>query len=115
VLSNGQVFFAANDGTHGQELWKTAGTVMVADINPGSAGSSPRYLTDYKGTLFFGATDSSSLNGLWTSDGTATGTVTPFPSPLAQGVLQTEEPAMRLAEAGIAGAGAPAAAIPLRP
>lgn len=38
---NGTLFFAANDGVHGTELWKsngtTAGTVMVKDIDRGPA------------------------------------------------------------------------------
>ena len=42
---NGTLYFDANDGTHGDELWKTdgtaAGTVMVKDIDPGSDGSIP--------------------------------------------------------------------------
>ena len=48
--SNGVVFFVANDGIHGNELWKTdgseSGTVLVKDINPGYEGSSPTHLTD---------------------------------------------------------------------
>src|SRR5262249_49559939 len=42
---NGTLFFVANDGVHGSELWKSdgteAGTVLVKDINPDSASSSP--------------------------------------------------------------------------
>jgi ELWxxDGT repeat protein len=45
---NGTLYFAATDGTNGVELWKSngtnAGTQMVADINPGSASSTPRNL-----------------------------------------------------------------------
>ncbi|MGZ6546395.1 MAG: ELWxxDGT repeat protein, partial [Actinomycetota bacterium] len=41
----GTLFFTANDGAHGYELWRSdgtdAGTVSVQDINPGSEGSFP--------------------------------------------------------------------------
>src|SRR5262245_33095354 len=75
VNVGGTLFFAADDGVHGRELWKTdgtaAGTVMVQDF---SGGSFPENLTNVNGTLFFTANDG--INGveLLKSDGTASGT-----------------------------------------
>jgi ELWxxDGT repeat protein len=76
---NGTLFFRADDGVSGQELWKsdgtTAGTVLVKDILPGAGGSAPTNLTAVGNILFFSADDA--INGieLWKSDGTAPGTV----------------------------------------
>ena len=57
---NGTLYFAANDGTHGEELWKSngtaAGTVMVKDLDTGNtAGSEPTDLTNVDSTLYFNA------------------------------------------------------------
>ncbi len=76
---NGTLFFTANDGANGVELWMSDGTadgtVMVADINPGSGGSYPAQLTDVNGTLYFSVSDGTNGTELWKSDGTADGTV----------------------------------------
>ena len=81
---NGTVFFRANDGANGQELWKTdgtlGGTTMVEDavpgggINPGAASSAPTGLTAVNGTLYFTANDGTNGVELWKSDGTPAGT-----------------------------------------
>ncbi len=78
----GTLFFTADDGTHGQELWKSdgtkAGTVLVKDINPGGRlrlRLRPDSLTACGGTLFFTADDGTHGRELWKSDGTEAGTV----------------------------------------
>jgi ELWxxDGT repeat protein len=56
------IYFRANDGTNGTELWKSdgtsTGTVMVKDIYPGTGNSGyPSYLTAVGNTLYFQAND----------------------------------------------------------
>ena len=81
---NGKVYFTAQEGVNGIELWKSdgtaAGTVLVKDIysgiSQGFANSSrPDYLTNVNGTLFFKAIEKVSGIELWKSNGTAAGTV----------------------------------------
>ena len=90
------LYFAADDGTHGHELWKSdgepcgsmdslgiwssntwevCGTVMVADINPGPAGSSPTHLNVFDGALYFGARGATSGSEFWKSDGEPCGSI----------------------------------------
>ena len=73
------LYFRANDGTNGQELWKSdgtaSGTVVVKDIYSGSGGSDPSHLTAVGNTLYFVAYDTTNGRELWKSDGTANGTM----------------------------------------
>jgi ELWxxDGT repeat protein len=71
---NGGFYFSADDGTHGYELWHSdgtdTGTEMIADINPGSAGSDPFDFVSFNGATYFSA-----YGEVWKTDGTAAGTV----------------------------------------
>ncbi len=72
------LFFTANDGIHGTELWKSDGTengtALVKDINQGAGSSTPRSLLNWNGILYFTADDGIHGRELWRSDGTANGT-----------------------------------------
>ena len=61
VFQNGFLFFSANDGIHGNELWRTdgtsSGTVLVNDIQPGIGSSNPNQLTSDAGVgIYLSAT-----------------------------------------------------------
>lgn len=76
---DGTLFFIANDGVHGQELWRTdgtaAGTRLVKDIRPGPEGSEPIPMAASGGLLLLSANDGSHGQEPWISDGTEEGTV----------------------------------------
>jgi len=78
---NGTLFFRANNGSavNGRELWKSdgtsAGTVMVKDINPGTADSAVRQFAIVNSTLYFQAVDGVNGRELWKTDGTCAGTL----------------------------------------
>jgi ELWxxDGT repeat protein len=62
VVAGGWIYFVADDGTNGTELWKTDGVsqaTMVADGVPGTAGSNPGGLVAFDGQLYFAADTSS--------------------------------------------------------
>jgi ELWxxDGT repeat protein len=72
-----ELYFTANDGLHGQELWKTDGTTtaMIKDINPNKADSSPHNFMENNGNLYFVADDGGHGPELWKTDGTRDGTM----------------------------------------
>lgn len=78
---NGTLFFSADNGTLGRELWKSdgtaTGTVMVKDIYVGgnTSHSNLSNFTNVSGILYFSAYDNVYGQELWKSDGTAAGTV----------------------------------------
>jgi ELWxxDGT repeat protein len=83
------LYFVADDGSHGKELWQSngteAGTKMVKDLRTGEVGSDPTELRNVNGKLFFLADDGVNGRELWTlgttgpvmvSTGSRTGLVT---------------------------------------
>lgn len=75
--------FAWNDGTHGEELWISDGTIantrMLKDINPENGeGSYPSVTYSdnavVHGTIYFSATSQGYNYELWKTDGTTAGT-----------------------------------------
>ena len=82
VIIGNTIYFTAEDGSHGVELWKSdgtnSGTTMVKDINNNllvdANGSYPNDLTAIGNTLYFEANDGNHGNELWKSDGTSSGT-----------------------------------------
>ncbi|WP_309640992.1 T9SS type A sorting domain-containing protein [Flavobacterium sp.] len=70
------VYFTANDGLHGTELWKTGGlTSMVKDITVGTGSTIIDYMTAYNGKLYFTAYNVTDFQSqLWVTDGTTAGT-----------------------------------------
>ncbi|MEB3259770.1 MAG: ELWxxDGT repeat protein, partial [Cyanobacteriota bacterium] len=72
AVSDRAVFFAANDGSSGYELWRSDGTAdgtqRLLDINPGAASSHPRDLIVRGNLLYFTAGDDTNGRQLWATD-----------------------------------------------
>jgi ELWxxDGT repeat protein len=77
-VAGSAIYFAADDGTHGSELWRSdgtpGGTTLVKDLLPGAVGAEPNTFVAFKGTTYFLAQNSNLDQQLWRTDGTAAGT-----------------------------------------
>ncbi|MFO1053352.1 MAG: ELWxxDGT repeat protein [Planctomycetota bacterium] len=65
----GTLYFTADDGVHGYELWRSdgseSGTRLVADINPAIGGTLPQLQVAIDENLYFGADDGVHGYELW--------------------------------------------------
>jgi ELWxxDGT repeat protein/VCBS repeat-containing protein len=85
---NGKLYFSADNGINGKELWVSdgtaAGTVLLADLDPGTHKNSsnqnvpndtfPFYFAKANGLLYFTASTATAGRELWRTDGTTAGT-----------------------------------------
>lgn len=78
IVVNDTIYFGADDGVHGLELWRSngteIGTSLVKDINPGSKNSNPRHFAAVSNILYFSAASGDLTNELWRSNRKENGT-----------------------------------------
>jgi uncharacterized delta-60 repeat protein len=100
AVLDGRLFFTADDGTHGREIWSSdgtdLGTFMAQDVNPGSGSSQPgftslvnppaTFLIPFGHSLLFAANDGVHGMQLWSSVGNQAPTASA--SPLTQTVAE---------------------------
>ncbi len=78
AILNQVMYFSADDGIHGEELWRSDGTApgtfMVKDVEPGATSSNPADIAEANGKLYFAASTLAYGQEPWVSDGTENGT-----------------------------------------
>jgi len=66
---DGKMYFSADDGVHGEELWVSdgtdVGTFRLTDINSDGKNSSPRDITAMDGSIYFSAIKNKFGRELW--------------------------------------------------
>ena len=88
AAAGGRLYFWASDPIHGMEVWTSdgtaAGTKLLKDTTPGigsgrptspTAPSAEEEFIEFGGRAFFAQGYSTNAGGVWSSDGTAEGTV----------------------------------------
>lgn len=71
AVFNNKMYFCADEGIHGEELWQYDGTnepVLMKDILPGSSGSTPEEFTVFNNRLYFSANAAEHGRELWVYD-----------------------------------------------
>ena len=73
TVYNGELYFRANNGSTGNELYKYDGTSvsLVANIRPGTASGAPQRFEVHNGALYFKANNGSNGNELFRYDGSS--------------------------------------------
>jgi ELWxxDGT repeat protein/VCBS repeat-containing protein len=95
VIYDGKLYFTANDGVHGYQMWVTdgtsAGTTAVTHF-PTAGNPYPTDFTVFDGNLYFVAYDGSTGNQVWKTDGTTVTQVTHIPQVAGVDVSDNGEP-----------------------
>ncbi len=78
IIANDSLYFRANDGVHGTELWKSDGTAsgtnLVTDLAAGSASSQPYLMTAVGDQVYFVTNNGISGRKVWRTNGFQSGT-----------------------------------------